>query len=119
MNPVWYKNRKYLKGSSTGSIAEDFEASTVKIFVRDSSTGQISQQFVLDPATGAPTQDVDNVPKSPVVTSTGSECRIDNYVSEVFYRVYYSDTKDGLYTIEDIQIEFMIETSLSLDVKFC
>lgn len=44
---------------------------------------------------------------------------MDNYVSEVFYRVYYTDTKDGLYTIEDIQIEFMIDSELTLDPKFC
>jgi len=44
---------------------------------------------------------------------------VDNYASEVFYRVYYTDTKDGLYTIVDVQIEFMVESSLSLDTKFC
>lgn len=104
LDPKWYSDRQYLKGSSTGSRADDFNPNEVKIFERDSSTGQI-------------TQATDNVPKSP--TYNAAECRVDNYVSEVFYRVYYSDTKDGLYTIEDIQLEFMIENTLDLDVKFC
>lgn len=59
------------------------------------------------------------MPQSPVVTSTSTDCRVENWVSEVFYRVFYSDTKDGLYTIDDIQIEFMLESSLSLDLKYC
>ena len=59
------------------------------------------------------------MPQSPVVVSTAGECRVDNWVGEVFYRVFYSDTKDGLYTIDDIQVEFMLESSLSIDPKYC
>ena len=106
LNPEWYTEREYLKGSSTGSKSVEFNEKTVKIFVKDRQTGQITQQS-------------DNAPQSPVVVSTAAECRVDNWVGEVFYRVFYSDTKDGLYTIDDIQLEFMLESSLSIDPKYC
>ena len=46
-------------------------------------------------------------------------CAIENYVSEVLYRVYYGENEKGQYTIADITIEFMLEDCLELDAEFC
>jgi len=43
LNPVWFFDRKYLKGSSTGSRSADFNGAAVKIFKKTSATGQITQ----------------------------------------------------------------------------
>lgn len=42
-------------------------------------------------------------------------------MSEVLYRVYYGDNANnaGLYSIESIEIEFMLDSNLDLDPKFC
>ena len=40
-------------------------------------------------------------------------------MSEVFYRVWYQENTAGLYTIKEIQIEFMLESNLDLDEAFC
>ena len=59
------------------------------------------------------------MPAAPVKTVNGSECQITDFVSEVFYRVFYSENTEGLYTIDDIQIEFMLQSSLELDSTYC
>jgi len=59
------------------------------------------------------------VPAAPVKTVNGSVCQITDFVSEVFYRVFYSENTEGLYTIDDIQIEFMLQSSLELDSTYC
>ena len=40
-------------------------------------------------------------------------------MSEVLYRVFYSENTQGLYTIDSVTIEFMLESKLTLEEKYC
>lgn len=104
LNPEWYADRKYLTGSSTGSRSATFGSAT-KIFTKATD--------------GTITEAASNLPATPVKTVNGSVCEITDFVSEVFYRVFYSENTEGLYTIDDIQIEFMLQNSLELDSTYC
>ena len=55
----------------------------------------------------------------PNTSENEAVCKVEGYVSEVLYRVYYGENTNGQYTIAHITIEFMLEKELSLDSVYC
>ena len=115
MNPQTYFNSEYLLGSSQGSQSAKF--SSFKVFKR-STDGEVTlvQPDVDIDATGASVELPVEVLK-PVFS--GTNCSVRDYLSELLYRVYYTENNQGLYTIADIQIEFLLDAKLEIDLKYC
>ena len=98
-------SREYYQGSSTASTSAAFTIS--KIYLRDSNS-------VTDVTANFP-----DGPSAPTYTSNGSTCTVENYLSELLYRVYYGENSKGQYTIKAITIDFMLDKLLSLDQDYC
>ena len=106
-SPRGTPSREFLKGSSKGSNSTEFILG--KVYLRDSTTGDVSDVTSTYTAEGMVRPTYDAV-----------ACTVENFVSEVQYRVYYEVDSQGLYTIDSIQIEFMLDSKLTLDKdKFC
>ena len=86
LNPIFYEKRQYLTGSNDGSTASSF--SRGKLFRRDSATGEV-EELPSSTNLASPTVDL-------------AACTVTNFVREVFYRVFYSENDNGLYTIDSI-----------------
>lgn len=94
-------SREYVLGSSPASSSGAFAISA--IYSRDPETGAIEDVTAANP-TG---------PGAPVYTYTpGVTCQVENYVSELLYRVYFGENEKGQYTIIKITIDFMLEKKL-------
>lgn len=105
MNPLIYQNSEYLLGSSQGSQSTKFGGS--KVFKRNAN-GEVT---LLEPTVE---QDEDgNTVEAPVEVAKpvldSASCSVTDYLSELIYRVYYTENSQGLYVIADIQIEFLLD----------